>query len=327
MQKHKKILVTRRWPEAVEHKLMNLNADVTLNLTDEPLSATGLVQALEQYDIICPTVTDILTADIFARCDRVRTRLLANFGVGINHIDLAAARANDVAVTNTPGVLTDATAEIALTLMLMSARRCGEGERHLRAGEWNGWRPTHMLSAQVTGKRLGIVGMGRIGTALARKAYHGLGMTILYTKRTPAPAPVVEELQAQHLPLDNLLAQADFVSLNCPATAETRHLINAAALSKMPQHAHLINTARGDVVDEKALAKALQKGDIAGAGLDVYADEPKVDTALLNLSQVVLLPHMGSGTVETREAMGMCALENVRRHLADEPLQDRVRYN
>ena len=297
--------------------------DLVRNVDDVALTADELRQLLSEVDIVCPTVTDNLDAELFSSV-QIHTKLLANFGVGFNHIDLAAAAAANIAVTNTPGVLTEATAELALTLLLMSARRTGEGERHLRSGTWSGWRPTHMLSTQVTGKTLGIVGMGRIGSALARKAYHGLGMRVLYSGRSAADESLALELRAQRVELEELLARADFVSLHCPATPATRHLINADTLALMQPHAHLINTARGDILDEAALVQALQSGVIAGVGLDVYEQEPKLADGLCDLEQAVLLPHMGSGTIETREAMGMKALANVQAYIAGKPLPDRV---
>ena len=320
------IVATRRWPERVETALAALG-EVRLNVDDQPFSPDALTAALVSSDVLCPTVTDRLDEAAFERADAaggVRTRLLANFGVGFNHIDIAAARVRGIAVTNTPGVLTEATAEIALTLLLTSARRTGEGERHLRAGEWTGWRPTHMLSTQVTGKTLGIIGMGRIGLALARKAHHGLGMRILYANRSPVAESLSVELGAEHLSVDELVTRADFISLNCPATPETRHLIDARRLALCQPHAHIINTARGDVIDETALVAALREGQIAGAGLDVYVDEPRLTPGLVALEQVVLLPHMGSGTTETREAMGMCAHDNVAAFLAGRPLPNPV---
>ncbi|NKB97641.1 MAG: D-glycerate dehydrogenase [Pseudomonadales bacterium] len=316
------IHLTRRWPNAVESDLESLGK-VVRNESDEPLSREELRHALQTAEIVCPTVTDQFDAELLLG-DQVKTRLLANFGVGFNHIDIEAAKHAGISVTNTPGVLTDATAEIALNLLLSSARRTAEGERHVRAGAWVGWRPTHMLSTQVTGKTMGIVGAGRIGIAFARKVHHGLGMKILYTSRSEMPESVALELSATRLDLNDLLSQSDFVSLHCPATPETRHLINAETLGQMQGHAHLINTARGDVVDEEALLDALQNQVIAGAGLDVYEQEPVLVPGLDTLDNVVLLPHMGSGTVETREAMGQCALRNVQAFLAGELLPNKV---
>jgi len=319
---HAKIVLTRRWPQVVEARMAKLG-ELVRNDLDNPLSQDELREALTTADVVCPTVTDDLSAGMFTHAN-IRTKLLANFGVGFNHINLDAAAARGIQVSNTPGVLTDATAEIALTLLLMSARRAGEGERLVRRDAWQGWCPTHMLSTQVTGKTLGIVGMGRIGTAFARKAFHGLGMRIMYCNRSAADDSVALELRAERVTLEALLASADFVSLHCPATPATKHLINEQSLRVMQPHAHLINTARGDVVDESALVAALRSGLIAGAGLDVYAHEPSLAAGLRELEQVVLLPHMGSGTTQTREAMGMRALANVEAFLAGKPLPDSV---
>ena len=316
------IKLTRRWPQEVEQALSEIG-HLHINEADEPMSREELARALAENDVVCPTVTDRVDAELLQSGD-VRTKLLANFGVGFNHIDIEAAREAGIKVSNTPGVLTDATAEIALTLLLTSARRTGEGERHVRSGAWVGWRPTHMLSTQVTGKTLGIVGMGRIGTALARKAHHGLNMRILYCNRSPIPESVAVEIGAERVALEELLGRSDFVSLNCPATPETRHLMNADTLSQMQSHAHLINTARGDVVDEHALVEALERGVIASAGLDVYEGEPTLADGLVSLENVVLLPHMGSGTSETRIAMGRCAMDNVSAFLQGRPIPNEV---
>jgi lactate dehydrogenase-like 2-hydroxyacid dehydrogenase len=245
--------------------------------------------------------------------------------VGFNHIDVEAAKARGLAVSNTPDVLTDATADLALTLLLMVARRAGEGERHLRAGAWTGWRPTHMLGTQVAGKTLGLVGMGRIARAVAQRAHHGFGMRVIFHDPYPPSPEIARGLGAE--PRDTLeavLGEADFVSLHCPATPETRHLMNRERLALLRRDAYLVNTARGDVVDEAALAEALQSRRIAGAGLDVFEREPEVNAALLQLENVVLLPHLGSATTETRVAMGMRALENLRLFFAGSPLRDRV---
>ena len=323
MEKSKlKVFVTRKWPVKVEEYLLG-NFDTQLNAQDEPLSQAQLGEALNNYDVVCPTVTDQLGRDLFDS-KLVQTKLIANFGVGYNHIALDALKGTGIEVTNTPGVLTDATAEIAMMLILMSARRAGEGERHLRAREWSGWRPTHMLSSQVTGKTLGIVGMGRIGTRLARQARHGFGMQVLYSNRSRVAESVEVELDAEFCSLDEVLERSDFVSLNCPANDETRHLVNQHNIKLMRSSAHLINTARGDVVDEMALADALSRRAIAGAGLDVYEKEPEVPDSLLALDQVVLLPHMGSGTVETREAMGFRAVANIEAFVEGRPLPDLV---
>lgn len=317
------VVVTRRLPAAVEEAVAK-DFDARLNREDRPLTTAELQDALRTADALLPTVTDKITAEVLG-VEPLRTKMIANFGVGFNNIDVAAAKAAGIAVSNTPDVLTDATADLAMTLLLMVARRGGEGERHLRAGHWTGWRPTHMLGRMVSGKTLGLIGMGRIARAVARRAHHGFGMRVLYTDPYPPPPEVAKELGAeQRATIEEVLAQSDFVSLHCPATPETRHLMNGVRLAKMKPSAYLINTARGDVVDEAALIEALTKGWLAGAGLDVFEREPQVSAALLSMENVVLLPHLGSATEETRVAMGMRALENLRLHFAGSPLRDRV---
>lgn len=317
-----RILVTRRWPAAVERALQE-RFEVKLNDSDTPLNGAELAQAMREFDVLCPTVSDRIDADIVNGGDRVR--LIANYGVGFDHIDLAAAKAKGIAVSNTPGVLTDATADIALTLLLMAARRAGEGERELRDGRWSGWRPTHLVGSALKGKVLGLVGMGRIAIATARRAKHGFGMRIAYYGRRECDPAVAAELEAEfHPDLHVLLGASDFVSLHIPGGAETANLIDAAALAAMKPDAYLINTARGGIVDHQALAEALGTGRLAGAGLDVYPHEPKVPEALLGLENVVLLPHLGSATAETRIAMGMKALANVEAFAAGKPLPDQV---
>lgn len=317
------VIVTRHLPVDVEAELLK-DFDARLNPTDEPLGADGLKQALGIADALLCTVTDKFNADVLGT-GPLRTRLLANFGVGFNHIDLDAARARGIAVSNTPDVLTDATADLAITLLLMTMRRAGEGEREVRAGRWTGWRPTHLQGSSVTGKTLGLVGMGRIARAVARRAHHGLGMRVLFHDPYPPTAQEAAALGAAGVDsLDEMLQRADVVSLHCPATAETRHLMNAERLGRMRQGSYLINTARGDVVDETALVQALKSGHLAGAGLDVYEREPVVSPELLIMENVVLLPHLGSATRETRIAMGMRALENLRLFFAGQPLRDKV---
>jgi lactate dehydrogenase-like 2-hydroxyacid dehydrogenase len=316
-----KILLTRHWPTAVEHAAQQRYETTIRN---SPLTLAEWHAALQEYDAICPCVIDRIGADVL-NVEHPRTRLLANYGVGYNHIDLVAAAARGLSVSNTPDVLTHATAELAMTIMLMLARRAGEGERQLRAGQWNGWFPTHLMGAQVTGATLGIVGMGRIGLSMAQKAHDGFGMKILYHNRKPVDDAAVVAMQAEYCAdLPTLLRRSDFVALHCPGGKNNRHLINAAALAHMQKHAFLINTARGDVVDEVALAEALQKRQIAGAGLDVYEGEPKVTPALLNMENVVLLPHLGSATEATRTAMGMRVLSNLDAFFSGQPLPDRV---
>lgn len=306
------VVVTRKLPDAVE-AAVSAKYDVRLNRTDVALTAEQMAQVLRTTDIVLCTVTDKLRAELFD--SRVQTRLLANFGVGVNHIDREAARRVGVSITNTPDVLTDDTADIALALILMTMRRLGEGERHLRSGAWSGWRPTHLMGRSPHGKTLGIIGYGRIGRAVARQAASALGMHIVYY----APRDVIIDDPATAGPADaervdsieTLLQRADVVSLHCPSTPETRHLINAERLKLMGPSSYLVNTARGDIVDEYALTAALREGTIAGAGLDVYEWEPIVVAELREMERVVLLPHMGSGTIETRTAMGMRALANI----------------
>jgi lactate dehydrogenase-like 2-hydroxyacid dehydrogenase len=317
------VVVTRRLPEAVERELLR-DFDARLNAEDRPLGADGLAEAVRSADGILTTVTDKVTAEVLSAEPR-RAKIVANFGVGFNNIDVEAAKARGVAVSNTPDVLTDATADLAVTLLLMVARRTGEGERHLRGGQWTGWRPTHMMATHVTGKTLGLVGMGRIARAVAQRAHHGFGMKVIYHDPFPPPADVAAALGAEpREELDAVLREADFVSLHCPATPETRHLMNRERLARMRPDAFLVNTARGDVVDEAALVEALQQKTIAGAGLDVFEREPEVTRALLSMENVVLLPHLGSATKETRVAMGMRALENLRLFFGGKPLRDRV---
>jgi lactate dehydrogenase-like 2-hydroxyacid dehydrogenase len=317
-----RVLVTRLWPKEVERALQE-QFEVVLNEADRALSAAELALAMGEFDVICPTVSDKVDAEVLGGGGRVR--LIANYGVGIDHIDLAAAKANGIAVTNTPGVLTDATADIALTLLLMAARRAGHGERELRAGRWRGWRPTHLIGSSLKGKVLGLVGMGRIAVATARRARHGFGMRIAYYARRECDPAIAEELEAEFFPeLPALLGASDFVSLHVPGGAETANLIDAAALAAMKPGSYLINTARGGIVDHGALADALRGGHLAGAGLDVYPHEPLVPNALIELDNIVLLPHLGSANIETRIAMGMKALANIAAFAKGEPLPDRV---
>ena len=317
-----RVLVTRRWPAEVERALSERFTTV-LNETDRPLSQTELAQAMAEFDVVCPTVSDRIDAAVIGGGDRVK--LIANYGVGFDHIDLAAAKAKGIAVSNTPGVLTDATADIAMTLLLMAARRAGEGERELRSGHWTGWRPTHLIGSALKGKVLGLVGFGRIGTATGGRAQHGCGMKIAYFGRRVAEAAVTEELDAEfHPDLGSLLRVSDFVSLHVPGGGETASLIDAEAIAAMKAGSYLVNTARGGVVDHEALGEALRSRHLAGAGLDVYPQEPRVPAALLELENVVLLPHLGSANDETRIAMGMKALANVEAFARGDALPDRV---
>lgn len=305
-----RVIVTRRWPAAVEQILAE-RFDTTFNQGDAPLGPTELKAAFLNFDAILPTVSDKLPASVFPDAD-IRTKILANFGVGFSHIDTDAARARGIAVTNTPGVLTDCTADIGMSLLLSVARRAGEGERQVRAGQWAGWCPTHMIGTKVTGKTIGIIGMGRIGKAMAKRAHFGFDMDVVFYNRSKVDDEETRAMGARQLAnIEEVLAASDFVSLHCPGGAENRHLINAERLAAMKRGAFLINTARGDVVDQKALVAALDSGTIAGAGLDVYDGEPDVPGALMRMENVVLLPHLGSATEETRVAMGMKAVDNL----------------
>lgn len=318
-----RVVITRKIPAACEAEASK-RFDAVLNRDDVPLTTAALQAALREADGLLPTVTDKVTAEVLAAAPR-RARIVANFGVGFNNIDIAAAKAQGLTVTNTPDVLTDDTADLALTLLLMVARRAGEGERHVRNRQWTGWRPTHMLGARVSGKTLGLVGFGRIAKAVARRAHHGFGMKVIFSDPFPPSAEEARALGAEIRPTaEAVLREADFVSLHCPATPETRHLINAERLRLMRPEAFLINTARGDVVDEAALVQALTAKTIAGAGLDVFEQEPTVSPALLDMENVVVLPHLGSATLETRVAMGMRALENLSLFFAGQPVRDRV---
>ena len=314
-----KILISRRWPQAVETRL-SARYDVTLNETDTPLTLDQLRVAMTEYDALCPTVSDKVPAEVLS-APGARVRIVANYGAGYEHIDLEAARAAGLVVTNTPDVLTDATAELALLLMLMAARRAGEGERELRAGEWRGWRPTHLLGQSLAGKTLGLVGYGRIARATAERAKALLGMSIAYHSRRRAED---EEGAVYFDSLEGLAEVADVLSLHTPGGPQTHHMINAGLLKRMKPGAILINTARGSVVNEEDLAQALNDGVIGGAGLDVYQGEPVINPALLAAPNAVLLPHLGSATLETRTAMGMRVADNLDRFFDGEPLLDRV---
>lgn len=318
-----RVIATRRWPEPVEAQLSE-KYDFTLNEDDHPFGKAELQAALREYDAVCPTVTDPVDAEVLG-IDGVRARILGNFGVGFNHIDLAAAKRAGLAVTNTPEVLTDCTADIAVNLLLTAARRTGEGERHLRAGDWAGWRPTHMLATKVAGKTLGCVGFGRIAQAMARRCHFGFGMKVLFHDPYPPPADVVAEYSAAACgSVEEVLERADFVSLHCPGGEATYHLINAERLARMKSSAFLINSARGDIVDNRALIAALRDGVIAGAGLDVFEGEPALDPGFLELENAVLLPHLGSASTETRIAMGERVVQNLDLFFAGEEPSDRV---
>ena len=318
-----RVLVTRRWPQAVEARLSEI-FDAQLNLGDKPLTPDQFRAAIREYDAILPTVTDKIGAPAL-ECDKPQTRILANYGVGYSHIDLNRVNQHGIVVTNTPDVLSECTADLAMTLMLMVARRAGEGERELRAGQWTGWRPTHLVGTKVSGKTLGIVGYGRIGQQMARRAHHGFGMKILAYNRSPVAPEVLAQCQAtQVASLDEMLPECDFVSLHCPGGAENRHLINAARLARMRPDAFLINTARGEVIDEAALMQALWFDTIGGAALDVFDGEPAINPQLLESDRLVMLPHLGSATREAREAMGFRVIDNLQDFFSGREPRDRV---
>jgi len=314
-----KLLVTRPLPDAV---LSALSAfDLTVRAQTTPCSADELCTSLAEYDAVLPTLGDAYSAAVFADVSAPRARLLANFGVGYNHIDVAAAAAAGVQVTNTPGAVTDATADIAMTLMLMAARRAAEGERLVRTGAWEGWHPTQMLGLHVTGKTVGIVGMGRIGQAIARRCHFGFGMAVKYTSRSAKTL----DFPAQNVAsLVDLAGAVDVLMLAVPASPQTHHLVNAQVLQAMQPHAVLVNIARGDVVDEAALITALQARQIGAAGLDVYEFEPKVPAALTALENAVLLPHLGTAAEEVRIDMGQMAVANLQAFVAGAPLPNLV---
>ena len=304
-----KVVVTRKLPPAVEARMREL-FDVELNGDDAPMGREALASALGRSDVLTPTVTDRIDAELIGRAGP-RLKLIANFGAGFEHIDVAAANARGVQVTNTPGVLTEDTADMAMALILAVSRRVVEGVKTLEAGQFHGWTPTWMPGRRLRGKSLGIVGMGRIGQALAKRA-KAFGLAIHYHNRRAVPGPIAEALAATRWEsLDQMLAHMDVVSLNCPHTPGTCHLLSARRLKLMAPHAILVNTARGGVVDEAALAERLVTGALGGAGLDVYEHEPAVDPRLLKLPNVVLLPHLGSATEEGRAEMGDKVIINI----------------
>lgn len=313
------LLITRPLPDRVVAAARR-SFDVTVRPETTPMSHAEIVDALAGYEAILPTLGDAFPAQVFEAAPRCR--ILANFGVGFNHIDAVAARAAGVEVTNTPGAVTDATADIAMTLILMTCRRAGEGERMVRAGQWPGWHPTQLLGMHVGGKTIGIIGMGRIGKAIARRAQAGFGMKVVFFNRSEVSDMDVPATQLGGL--SEVLAQADVVVLAVPATPQTHHLINADALARMRPHSYLVNIARGDVVDEAALIDALENGRIAGAGLDVYEFEPKVPEALRAMENVTLLPHLGTSAQEVREDMGLMAVANLEAFFDGRPVPNPV---
>ncbi|MCK0142642.1 D-glycerate dehydrogenase [Aliiroseovarius sp. F20344] len=315
-----KLFISRPLPDAVLTRAC-AGFDATVRDITTPMTRDEMIASLQDYDIVLPTLGDLYSADVFTDATAIRARLLANFGVGYNHIDVDAAKTHGLTVTNTPGAVTDATADTAMTLILMTARRAGEGERLLRAGNWEGWHPTQLLGQHVSGKTVGIIGMGRIGEAIAKRCHFGFGMNVVFFNRSPktpdVPANQLDSIEA-------VAMSADILVVAVPGGADTRHLIDAQTFAAMPPHAILINIARGEIVDEAALINALDKGQIAGAGLDVYEFEPKVPDALITRENVTLLPHLGTATLEVRTDMGMLAMDNIEAFVNGKPLPSKV---
>ncbi len=303
-----KVLITRVLPEHVL-EAARAKFDVTVRESTAPMTEDECVAALEGYDAVLPTLGDAFRAPAFKRVPKPKAKLLANFGVGYNHIDVAVAEAAGVWVTNTPGAVTEATADLAVTLILMAARRAGEGERLVRSGKWEGWHPTQMLGVHVTGKTVGIVGLGRIGKAIARRCHYGFDMKVVFVNRSRVTDPGVPAEQAESL--EELAERADFVVVAVPGGKETHHLIGKEVFAAMKRTGIFVNISRGDVVDEAALIAALREGRIGGAGLDVYEFEPKVPKGLLACENAVLLPHLGTAALEVRTAMGLMAVKNL----------------
>ena len=316
------VVITRKLPDTIETRLMEL-FDVRLNVDDEAMSEVELTEAVKTADVLVPTITDTIDAKLIAAAGK-KLKLIANYGTGVDHIDLVATREKGITVTNTPDVLTEDTADMTMALILAVPRRLVEGERIVRSGDWTGWSPTWMLGHRIFGKRLGIIGMGRIGQAVARRA-RGFGLSIHYHNRNRVHEEIENELEATYWEsLDQMLAHMDFVSVNCPHTPATYHLLSARRLKLLQPHAVIVNTARGEVIDENALTQVLQSGGIAGAGLDVFEHSPAVNPKLLALDNVVLLPHMGSATFEGRGDMGEKVVINIQTFVDDHTPPDRV---
>ncbi|MCP5409959.1 MAG: D-glycerate dehydrogenase [Chromatiaceae bacterium] len=314
------VLVTRKLPAAVEDRLQR-DYNARLNSSDQIYSSDQLIEQAQGADAIVPCHTEKLNADVIARLP-ASIRAITSFSVGFDHIDLQAAKARGILVTNTPEVLSDATAEIAMLLLLGAARRAHEGEQQIRTDSWADWSATYQLGLQVSGKRLGIIGMGRVGQIMARRA-RGFDMQIHYYNRSRLPAEL--ELDAvYHDSVEGLLPHCDFLSIHCPATPETRHLLNGERIALLPDRAVVVNTARGAVVDDDALIAALRSGKLFSAGLDVFNDEPRIHPGYRELKNTFLLPHIGSATVETRDAMGFRALDNLDAIMAGREPRDRL---
>jgi glyoxylate reductase len=316
------VIVTRKLPEVIETRMMEL-FETRLNESDAPWTKAELIEAIKTAEILVPTVTDRITSSVLAHANP-NLRLIANYGTGVDHIDIEAAYARGITVTNTPGVLTEDTADMSMALILAVSRRLVEGERLARSGEWSGWSPTSMLGHRITGKRLGILGMGRIGSAVARRA-RGFGLAIHYHNRRRVPQELENELEATYWEsLDQMVARMDIISVNCPHTPATFHLLSARRLKLLRSDAIIVNTSRGEVIDEAALARMLRNKEIAGAGLDVFEHEPAINPKLRELDNVVLLPHMGSATIEGRIDMGEKVVINIKTFVDGHRPPDRV---
>jgi glyoxylate reductase len=316
------VVVTRKLPDAIETRMMEL-FDTRLNESDTPLTKAALVEAVKTAEILVPTVTDRIDSSVLAHANP-ELRLIANYGTGVDHIDVEAAYARGITVTNTPGVLTEDTADMSMALILAVSRRLVEGERLARSGDWPGWSPTSMLGHRITGKRLGILGMGRIGSAVARRA-RGFGLAIHYHNRRRVPEALENELEATYWEsLDQMLARMDIISVNCPHTPATFHLLSARRLALLRPTAIVVNTSRGEVIDEAALTRMLRNKQLAGAGLDVFEHEPAINPRLRELDNVVLLPHMGSATIEGRIDMGEKVVINIKTFVDGHRPPDRV---
>lgn len=316
------IVVTRKLPEAIEVRMMELFR-ARLNTDDHRFAQAELVEAVQTAEVLVPTVTDRIDAGVLRQAGP-KLKLIANFGTGVNHIDIRAAGERGITVTNTPGVLTEDTADLTMALILAAPRRITEGERLLRAGKWQGWGPTFLLGHRITGQRLGIIGMGRIGTAVARRA-RGFGLSVHYHNRGRVPEALEEELEAAYWQnLDEMLGHMDVISVNCPLTDQTRNLLNASRLSRLQRHAVIVNTARGEIIDENALCDLLEQKRIGGAGLDVFQNAPDINPRLLRLDNAVLTPHMGSATYAGRIAMGEKVIINIKSFVDGNPPPDRV---
>ena len=316
------VVVTRKLPDGIETRMMEL-FDVRLNLDDKPMTQDQLIEAVKEADVLVPTLNDVISADVLSHAGE-NLGLVANYGTGVDHIDLPMAKEKGVFVSNTPDVLTEDTADMTMALILAVPRRLSEAERLVRAGNWTGWTPTLMQGHRIYGKRLGIVGMGRIGQAVARRA-RGFGLSVHYHNRNPVHPEIEEELEATYWEsLDQMLARMDIISLNCPHTPATYHLMSARRLKLLQSHAYVVNTSRGEVINENALTSMLRSGELAGAGLDVYENEPDINEKLLELENVVLLPHMSSATIEGRMAMGERVLINIKNYTDGHSPPDRV---